>query len=113
MVNQIEIEYRSIRNGLRKEGCEMQLNLLAIGDVVAESGLDYLTRSLRTIRREEQIDFVVCNGENASGVGITPQQAQELLDCGVDVVTLGNHTWGKIRLTDLLICYQDLLTYRH
>ncbi len=80
----------------------MQLNLLAIGDVVAESGLAYLTRSLRTIRREEQIDFVVCNGENASGVGITPQQAQDLLDCGVDVVTLGNHTWGKIRITDLL-----------
>ncbi len=80
----------------------MQLNILAIGDIVTESGLDYLIKSLRRLRREENIQFVVANGENASGVGVSPAQADEMLNAGVDVVTLGNHTWGKIRITDLL-----------
>lgn len=39
--------------------------------------------------------FCVVNGENASGVGITPQQAEDILDAGADVITLGNHTWNR------------------
>ncbi len=78
------------------------MNILAVGDVVSEGGLDYLERSLRRIRRERNIHFTVVNGENASGVGVTAEQARRMLDAGADVITLGNHTWGKIRITDML-----------
>ena len=42
------------------------------------------------------------NGENASGVGILPRQARAIYDAGADVVTLGNHTWNRIQIKDLL-----------
>ena len=80
----------------------MELKILAIGDIVSESGLVYLGRNLRRLRREEGLHFVVANGENAAGVGLEPDQVDEILDAGVDVITLGNHTWGKIRITNRL-----------
>ncbi len=80
----------------------MRVNILAVGDVVGEGGLRMLSRHLRTLRRLHQVDFAVVNGENASGVGITPQQAQEILDAGADVITLGNHTWNRRQIVDFL-----------
>lgn len=76
----------------------MQLKLLAVGDVVASSGLDYLKAQLPTLKREKQIDFCVVNGENTAVLGLTPQQADAILDAGADVITMGNHTWGKREL---------------
>ncbi len=67
--------------------------LLAIGDIVGKNGIDILRKDLRGIRRLKGVDFVIANGENANGRGLTPSQAQEILDCSVDVVTLGNHTF--------------------
>lgn len=80
----------------------MTVTILAVGDVVSQAGLDYLSRNLRRIKREQGADFTVVNGENAAGIGLTPNDAQDILDAGADVITLGNHTWGKIRITDLL-----------
>ena len=80
----------------------MEWNILAVGDVVGEGGLDFLDRHLRTLRKLHRVDFAVVNGENASGVGITPAQAQAILDAGADVVTLGNHTWNRIQIADFL-----------
>ena len=76
----------------------MLLHLLAVGDVVGESGLDYLTDHLRSVKKLKAVDFTVVNGENASGVGITPKQAQVIFDAGADVITLGNHTWNRIQI---------------
>ena len=76
----------------------MQLKLLAVGDVVASSGLDYLKAQLPTLKREKQIDFCVVNGENTAVLGLTPQQADAILDAGADVITMGNHTWGRREL---------------
>lgn len=73
----------------------MEFKVLAVGDVVAAAGLTYLKSKLRRLKREHQIDFCVVNGENAAVLGITPQQAEEILDAGADVITMGNHTWGK------------------
>ena len=42
------------------------------------------------------------NGENASGVGLTPDQARRIYDAGADAVTLGNHTFGKMQIRDFL-----------
>ena len=53
-----------------KKGSNM--NILAIGDVVSKPGLDTLRRLLRTLKKQHAIDFTIVNGENASGVGITP-----------------------------------------
>ena len=80
----------------------MEWNILAVGDVVGEGGLDFLERHLRPLRKLHRVDFAVVNGENASGVGITPAQAQAILDAGADVVTLGNHTWNRIQIADFL-----------
>jgi hypothetical protein len=80
----------------------MEFNVLAVGDVVAEAGLDYLNRTLRRVKREHEVDFTVVNGENAAGNGLLPEQAEAILDAGADVVTLGNHTWGKRQLADYL-----------
>jgi len=75
---------------------------MAVGDVCAEAGLDYLTRHLRTLARLHGVHFTVVNGENASVVGITPRQAQRILDAGADVITLGNHTWNRLEIADFL-----------
>ena len=73
----------------------MDFKVLAVGDVVGGPGMDRVCRSLRYLKRKTQADFVVVNGENASVVGITPQQAEEIFDAGADVITMGNHTFGK------------------
>ena len=80
----------------------MLLNILAVGDVVGEGGLDILSRRLDGLRQETEANFVVVNGENASGVGITPAQARRILEAGADVITLGNHTWNRIQIADFL-----------
>ena len=74
----------------------MILNVLAVGDVVGDGGLDYLGQHLRALKKLKNIHFTVVNGENASGVGILPRQARAIFDAGADVVTLGNHTWNRI-----------------
>jgi len=73
----------------------MLINILAVGDVVSKSGLDCLRRRLPSIRKMKDIQFTVVNGENAAMLGITPNMAEDIFDLGVDVITLGNHTWGK------------------
>ena len=73
----------------------MDLKILAVGDVVGGPGMDRIRRSLRYLKRKTEADFVIVNGENASVVGLTPEQADEILDSGADVITMGNHTWGK------------------
>ena len=71
------------------------LNILAIGDVVGEVGVAALEKSLRKIKSENQVDFTIVNGENAAGVGITAALAHRIYTAGADVITLGNHVWGK------------------
>jgi metallophosphoesterase (TIGR00282 family) len=72
----------------------LAVKLLFIGDVVGGIGRRALATVLPLLREEHQPDFVVVNGENAAGgVGITAKTAQELLDLGVDAITLGNHAY--------------------
>ena len=80
----------------------MEFKVLTVGDVVGNPGMDRIDRSLRRLRRATGADFVIVNGENASVVGLLPSQAEEILDAGADVITMGNHTFGKRELTDYL-----------
>jgi metallophosphoesterase (TIGR00282 family) len=70
--------------------------ILFVGDVVARAGRRVVRELLPGLREELGADFVVVNGENAAGgLGITPKEADELLRLGVDVITLGNHTYRQ------------------
>ena len=80
----------------------MSVKILAVGDVCGEPGLDYLEKNLRNYRKENGIDFVVVNGENANVVGVTPRQADAIFRAGADVITLGNHTWTRTELRPYL-----------
>ena len=73
----------------------MDFKILAVGDVVGNPGMDRIRRSLRWLKRKTQADFVIVNGENAAVVGMTPQQGEDILDAGADVITMGNHTFAK------------------
>src|SRR4051794_1751425 len=70
------------------------MRLLFVGDVVGSIGRRTLGALLPDLRERHSPDFVVVNGENAAGgVGITPKTADEIFGMGVDVITLGNHTY--------------------
>ena len=80
----------------------MDFKVLCVGDVVGNPGMDRIRRSLRYLKRRTGADFVIVNGENAAVVGMTPQQGEDILDAGADVITMGNHTWGKRELVTYL-----------
>ena len=80
----------------------MDFKILAVGDVVGNPGMDRICRSLCYLKRKVNADFVVVNGENAAVVGMTPEQAEDIFDAGADVITMGNHTFGKRELVPYL-----------
>ena len=72
------------------------MRVLAIGDLVGESGVKKLREVLPKLRQEAKIDFVIVNAENsAGGMGITTAIFNELKRLNVNAITMGNHTWGK------------------
>ncbi len=72
------------------------MRILAVGDIVGRVGVQKLKDTLPKIIKEYQIDFVIVNGENAAdGMGITEKMYRDMLALNVNVVTMGNHTWGK------------------
>lgn len=72
------------------------MKILAVGDLIGASGLKELKKQLADIKQKEKIDFVIVNAENvAEGMGITQQNFDEILALNIDVITMGNHTWGK------------------
>ena len=72
------------------------MKILAVGDIVGEGGVQKLKTVLPKLKQDEQIDFVITNGENsAGGMGITERNYREILFSGTDIVTMGNHTWAK------------------
>ena len=79
------------------------MKLLALGDVLAPAAVEYLCDKLSAFRRENGVDLVVANGENASFLGgIGEDAALKLLDHGVDVITGGNHTMQTRSIYSLL-----------
>lgn len=80
----------------------MEFKVLAVGDVVGDPGLERVHRSLRWLKKQTGADFVIVNGENASGVGMTPRQGEDILDAGADVITMGNHTFGRREIVNFL-----------
>ena len=72
------------------------MKILAIGDIVGGIAIDYLTKTLSKFVKENGINFVIANGENASEIkGLSKNDADALYNLGVDFITLGNHAFGK------------------
>ena len=72
------------------------MNILIIGDIIGINGVNKIKEILPRIKKEKKIDFVIVNAENsAEGMGITAKIYKDLMQSGVNVITMGNHTWGK------------------
>ncbi|GAJ12398.1 unnamed protein product, partial [marine sediment metagenome] len=74
----------------------MKLNILCIGDIVGRPGRRIVADKLKRLVKELSIDCVIANAENAAGgSGLTPQIYNKLLRYGVNLITLGDHTYRK------------------
>ena len=72
------------------------MKLLMIGDVNGAPGRRMLKEHVKRLKTELGLAAVVANAENAAaGNGLTAALAREIFDCGVDAITLGDHTWGQ------------------
>ena len=71
------------------------MKILFLGDIVGPSGCTAIKKHLKEIIEENNISFVIANGENSAdnGVGITKNILSDLLDFGVNALTTGNHVW--------------------
>ena len=81
----------------------MTLNILFIGDIIGDPGLNIVQMYLPSLQKKYRADITIVNGENASdGKGCTEKEAKRLFDMGVNVITGGNHTWDKHQSQDYL-----------
>lgn len=79
------------------------MNILVLGDVVSDSGCEFIRKKLPAFKKLKAIDFTVANGENSSaGNGITPFSAEHLFTSGVDFITTGNHVYRRKEIFDFL-----------
>ena len=79
------------------------LRILFLGDIVGEPGRKAVISRLSAIRAEEDIDFIIANGENAAGGrGITPKISIDLLRAGIAVITTGDHVWDQIEIMEFM-----------
>jgi 2',3'-cyclic-nucleotide 2'-phosphodiesterase len=79
------------------------MRVLFVGDIVGSPGRQIVRDRLADIVDRRQVDLVIANGENsASGFGITPRLAEELLKMGIDVLTGGNHSWDRKEILEFM-----------
>ena len=72
------------------------MRILFVGDIVGSPGRQVVHDHLADVVSQQRVDLCIANGENsASGFGITPRLADELLGSGVEVLTGGNHIWDR------------------
>ncbi len=86
------------------------MNILFIGDIVGKLGRNVTGYMIEKITSNRPIDFIIANGENVThGKGINEDHLKELLECGIDVVTLGNHYAAKKEIFNFIDQYDCLL----
>ena len=86
------------------------MKILFLGDVMGRSGRYSLRDHLPQAITDNNIDFVIANGENAAGgFGITESICNELYSYGVNVITTGNHLWDQKEITNYIDKDQNLL----
>ena len=80
------------------------MKILFLGDVVGFSGCSKIIENLLDQIKINEIDFVIVNAENAdeSGVGLTKEICENFFNCGVDVITTGNHVWDQKEIMNFI-----------
>lgn len=79
------------------------MKILAVGDLVSQGAVEKLKNELPNLQKKENIDFTIVNAENvAEGRGITKKIFNELNKLNIDVFTMGNHTWGRKEIFELV-----------
>ena len=79
------------------------MRVLLIGDIVGKPGRVICQKAVKHIKQSRDVDFVIANGENsAGGSGITPAIYNELMEAGVDAVTLGDHIYRRREIYNVL-----------
>ena len=80
------------------------MRILFLGDVVGDSGCSKIINNLSSEIKKKNIDFVIVNAENAatSGVGLTKEICEKFFNCGVDVITTGNHVWDQKEIMNFI-----------
>ncbi len=86
------------------------MKILCIGDIIGRTGRNSLKHFLPDVIKNENIDFIIANGENAAGgFGLTKKVFAELKDLGINVITSGNHIWDKKEVLDFIDKEEALL----
>lgn len=86
------------------------IRVLMLGDVSGEKGVGALFLGLSCAIKKYNVDFVICNGENAAdGFGITIDNYNNMKRAGVDVITSGNHIWQKDEIFSILDSKDDII----
>ncbi len=80
------------------------MRILFLGDVVGVSGCSKITNNLLELIKINKIDFVIINAENAAqtGVGLTKEICEDFFNCGVNVITTGNHVWDQKEIMNFI-----------
>ena len=79
------------------------MKILCIGDIVSRIGRDMLFKYVDDMKYQKGIDLVIANGENAThGRGLARNAYDELIRAGIDVITMGNHTWDAKEVVDIM-----------
>ncbi|MGL5042656.1 MAG: TIGR00282 family metallophosphoesterase [Culicoidibacterales bacterium] len=79
------------------------MKILFVGDIYANPGREILKRKLKLIQKQNEIDFTIVNGENATnGRGLSLAHYKEMMQLPIDVITMGNHIFGQSEIFDFL-----------
>ena len=72
------------------------MKILFIGDIVGKPARDKVKESISILKGKYSPDVIIANAENATGgYGLSKKDAEDLISCGLDVLTLGNHAWDQ------------------
>jgi len=86
------------------------MNILCIGDIVGKPGRHAVESLLVDLKEQYEVDFVIANGENsAGGSGLTAKTSEQLLHCGCDVLTSGDHIWDQKDFKEYLDATQQVI----
>jgi len=79
------------------------MKILFIGDIYGDPGIDYLLENIQNLRQTYQPNLIIANAENAAnGRGITKKIYKKLMQAGIALLTMGNHTWKNPDLKNFI-----------
>ena len=86
------------------------MKILCVGDIVGKPGRQAVESLLGSLQKEFGIAFIIVNAENsAGGTGLTSRIANQFLNIGCDVLTLGDHVWDQKEMQEYLDQTQRVL----